>query len=635
LIDIDTLTAKTILADEIFEEIMADEDLMHQARLIIELTDKANDFGASIKKQFETLLKASKKMALQKAKEQKTLPSSQNTEQPMTDLDSPYPQMFCGSWIVNNNGVNGFNSLGMPITACYHPIIPVSVTRNIHTNNVKIKLAYKNYGEWQELTVDKAVVASATRATSLSGIGIGVDSEISKHFVRYISEMENWNQNTIKIEYSISKLGWVNNEFMPYSTKFVVDSDSRFPDAINSIKEKGSRDKWINLIKEIRQSKRFEPKISIVGSLASILIEPLNALPFILNLWTETGKGKTVCMMIAASCWANPDGFQYMSDPKDTVTSMELRLDLYNNLPFMLDDMSQVKEKYQGDFSALVYMLCSGKGKNRANVNLGMNPTTNWKNIILTNYEHSLVTETMQGGAVNRIIDVECLDENMFPNGNEVVGILKQNYGFIGREFIDAVKQIGFEKIREWQKKAYDAIIKRAKSLGVEKEEKQILPMSILLTADRIATEYIFNDGIYLDFNTCVDLLKNKGEVSENERAYEFILSEVNINRNKFIPDQNGQYRGEIWGAIDGGYAIIQKNIFSKFAKEGNFSERSFLSWAAKRNLIDSVKGRVTKQKRFDGAPSWCVFLKMPSDSEDDQGFMKVPEELHGKLPFN
>ena len=80
-------------------------------------------------------------------------------------------------------------------------------------------------------------------------------------------------------------------------------------------------------------------------------------------------------------------------------------------------------------------------------------------------------------------------------------------------------------------------IIDRAKELGQEKEEKQTIPLSVMLTADKIATDYIFKDGIYLDFDRCVNTLKNKGDVSENDRAYEFIMSEISININKFQED--------------------------------------------------------------------------------------------------
>ena len=154
-----------------------------------------------------------------------------------------------------------------------------------------------------------------------------------------------------------------------------------------------------------------------------------------------------------------------------------------------------------------------------------------------------------------------------------------------------------------------------------------------------------------MDFETCVNLLKNKGEVSENERAYQFIMSECNINRNKFVPESNGGYKGEIWGAIDKGYVIIQKNIFSIYAKKGNFSEKSFLSWAQKKELLSVASHGFTKQRRIEGAPSWCVFLKLPDDTlgdetpedkpkvvanlpTDAEGFVTIPEDLQGELPF-
>lgn len=332
-----------------------------------------------------------------------------------------------------------------------------------------------------------------------------------------------------------------------------------------------------------------------------------------------------------------------MTDAKSTVTALELRLDVLNNLPMFIDDMSQVKNKYDGDFSELVYMLCSGKGKDRANQALGLNKSTSWKNAIITNYEHSMITETMQGGAVNRVIDVECDEGNIFEDGHGVVEVITQNYGFAGRKFVDVIGQIGMDRVKEIQKKAYNSILERAKQLGVEKEEKQILPMSIILTADIIATGYIFEDGQYLKLEQCVDLLKNKGEVSENERAYESIMSEISIHINKFKPDERGEYKGEVWGAIENGYAIIYKNIFDRTCEKYNFSSKSFLSWASKKGLLDTAKGRNTKQKRLQGSLSWCVYLKLPEDYNDGQknelesdndGFVKVPEEMQEELPF-
>lgn len=637
--EINSLTAVTILESEVFEEILNDEDEIHQAQLLLTIIDRAKEVG--VKTKFETLYKAYKKEHSKREKAKTKLPEMQSYS-PVTDFDGNYEQMYCGGWICNDNGVRTTNQLGMEVIACYHPILPIQRLINIDTNKEKIKIAYKKKNRWNEIIFEKGVIASASRIVQLSEYGISVTSENARNLVRFLSDIENMNINKIDVQVSTGKLGWKKEEFVPFGSKIVFDGETKFKDAFESIKEFGDEESWLNLVKDIRKSERFEPKISLISSLASVLIEPLNALPFIVNLWGDTGKGKTVVMMLATSCWAYPGENSYMTDPKSTATALELRLDFLNNLPMLIDDMAQLKEKYGGDFSELVYMLCSGKGKDRANTSLGLNKSSTWKNVILTNGEHSLVTETMQGGAVNRIIDVEMEEGYIFSNGNEVVETIKKNYGFAGRRFLEAIDQIGVDRIKEWQQKAYKKIVERAKELGVEKEEKQVLPMSILLVADLIATDYIFEDKQYLDFNRCVDLLKNKGEVSENERAYDFIMSEVGINMNKFKPDDNGKYRNEIWGCIEKGYVAIMSNVFSRMCEKGNFSSKSFISWAKKRDLIDSVKGRNTKQKRLEGSLSWCVFIKMPhlgeaneeSENASHNGFTELTEEQQEELPF-
>lgn len=632
--EINSLTAETILEDDIFCEIFEQDDEIYKARLLLTLTDRAVELG--VKTKFEKLVSAYKKAKAKYDKDNKQEVTVPNNLERMTDFDGKYEQMRCGNWIANGNGIRTFNPFGGEILACYHPILPIQRLINAETGKEKIKLVYKKGNKWKDIIIDKGVIASANKIVGLADYGVSITSENARNLVKYLSDIENMNIDLIGTQMSTSKLGWIEGEFMPYGANIIFDNETRFKDAYDSIHEFGTEDTWMSLVRKIRKSERFEPKIYLAGSLASALVEPLNALPFIVNLWGDTGKGKTVAIMLAASCWAYPGGSDYVTDPKTTVTALELRLDFLNNLPMLIDDMAQLKDKYSGDFSELVYMLCSGKGKDRANATLGLNKSTTWRNVILTNGEHSLVTETMQGGAVNRIIDVEMSEGYIFENGNSIVETIKQNYGFCGQRFIDAVNEIGIPRIKEMQQDFLNRIVDRAKELGVEKEEKQTLPMSILLTADKIATDYIFEDGEYLDFKTCVDILKNKGEVSENDRAYDYIMSEIAINMNKFKPDKyTGDYKGEIWGSIERGYVIILSNVFNRMCEKGNFSSKSFLSWADKQGLIQTDKGRNTKKKRLDGSSSWCVFLKIQDESIDSDGFMKVPEDMQEELPFD
>ena len=56
--------------------------------------------------------------------------------------------------------------------------------------------------------------------------------------------------------------------------------------------------------------------------------------------------------------------------------------------------------------------------------------------------------------------------------------------------------------------------------------------------------------------------------------------------------------------------AIINSNAFNKILEKGGFSEKAFLSWAARNELIEiDSEGKYKKQKRIKGVKVRCVFL--------------------------
>nr|DAD99650.1 MAG TPA: active helicase ring shaped helicase [Siphoviridae sp. ct6bb17] len=618
-----------ILSIKTIESIMDEDDLLAREVMIQEAMDRAEQLKCLTK--FKTLINAAKKeekRLIELAK--RDVRAGAKTSNNVTDFTGCDESYDCGAWVANDNGVRTYTVMGERL-ACYHPIIPVARMINIQTGKEKVKLKFKKGAMWKDIVIDKSIIASSSKIVALADYGVSVTSENSKALVSYLSDVENLNVEEIEVRNSTSKLGWIKDDFVPYDVNVYFDNESNFKMLYESIRKEGKREKWYDLVKGIRATSRLEPKIYMASAFASVLIEPLNALPFIVNLWGDTGKGKTVALMLAASIYAFPGNNEYVTDPKSTITALETRTNFLNNFPVLIDDMSQIKNRFDDDFSTLVYFLCSGKGKERSNVNLGINATNSWKNVFLTNNEHSLVTETMQGGAVNRIIDVEMEEGYIFDNGNHVVEVIKKNYGYAGEEFIELVKDIGFDEISKIQKDFQQRIQDRAKEIGVEKEEKQVLPMSIILTADKLATENLFNDGQYLDFETCFNLLKDKDAVSENQRAYEHMISEIGINKNNFIIQGSSRddYR-QIWGVLEGEYAIILKNVFDKICKEANCSSRTFLSWARKKELIRVGKdGKSTKTKRINGIVQRCIWLKLPDDNDD---FVDVEK---GQLPFD
>lgn len=630
---IEAMNKKTILSDEVLGEVFEEQDEIAKARLIMQLSERAAELGVS--GQFKTLIAAYKKEI-----KKNSIPTNQGKSESMTDFASDvYPDMYCGGWIANENGVTMITPFGERC-ACSHPILPVKVLINNETQNAKIVLAFKRRGKWKEVTVDKDVISSNNKIVSLSKKMINVTTENSKALVQYLSDIETMNENLIPEQMSTSKLGWIKDSFVPYDDRIIFDNESSLNGAFNAVTSKGSYSKWLKLMTMIRSNNKLETNLYLAGSFASPLLHKFNALPFIVSTYGKTGKGKTVALMVASSVWADPEEGKYFTKAKTTDVALEVRLNFLNHLPLAIDDLTQIQKKVKDDFSSFVYDLCAGGGKDRSNQDIGLQAQRSWKNIILTNSERSLINDTMNGGAINRIIEVEASEGNIFDDAPMVVDTIKEHYGYAGEEFIRIISNMTLDELKTIQREFLDRIYERQLELGEEKEEKQIIPMSILLTADKIVTEQIFEDGNYLDFDRCYCLLKNKSDVSEEERAYDFIMSDIEMNINKFKPDIYGTYKGEIWGCIEKGYAIINSNAFNGMCDRGNFSRKSFLSWADRNGYLkSSAAGEPTKTKKISGNAMRCVFLKMdtlPDESDEsveNTEFREINEQE--EIPFD
>ena len=495
-------------------------------------------------------------------------------------------ELNCGMWVADMSGVKAFSDKGGYRLACYHPILPVERLFNLETGTEKMKLAYFRDHRWKVKIVDKDMIASNNKIIKLASYGIAVTSESAKNLVSYLADVENLND--IPISNSTSKFGWQGDDFIPFDETIKFDDESRFKELADSIKMAGSLEIWLDLVKKYRANKEHcEPQVYMSASFASALVSRLNILPFIVNLWGFTGRGKTVALKMATSIWADPGDGKYITDSYATQNAFEARLDVLNHLPLCLDDMSKVRDKMGGDFTDLVYLLCSGKGKDRSNIDLGINKAKTWSNTILSNMERPLATETMKGGAINRIIDFEMAPGYIFPNGegNKVVEILNENYGFAGYAFIDIIKKIGVPAIAQMRKDFEAKIKEEAKSQESEKEEKQIIPLSLILTADKLATDYIFRDSIYLDIPLMVQNLKDVNEVSEGQRAYDTIWDYVAMYKGKFTDTPN-EFSPESWGYISDGYVNLIPSALRSISTKENFSIKAFCSWARAKKVL-------------------------------------------------
>lgn len=628
MVPLNELTAETLLSNEVLTEVFDQEDELYRAELLASLGLKAAELR--VKTEFREMVSAYKKVEKEMKRQEREKVKAPCYLENWTNFSGPYDNMQCKEWLATETGICLRNpSTGYTdILACYHPILPIERLKNLETGEEQIKLAYKRNGRWEEIIVPKTMVTSANKIVSLSGRGIAVTSENAKYLVRYLADVENANEEHIAVQYSTSKLGWIRGGFLPYDTDIVFDGDARFRQIYESVGQAGSRAAWYEHVVALRKAGRIEVKFLLAAAFSSVLVQPLGGLPYFVDLWGETEGGKTVSLMLATSVWADPDENAYIKDYKGTEVGLEAICDLLNNLPLILDDSSKKNRKIEDNFEGLVYDLCSGKGKTRSNKELGLNRENHWKNCILTNGERPLSSYVTQGGAINRILEIEC-GERVFESPGSTAELVKRNYGHAGREFVEVIKELGTEKIREIQQEF------ARKLADDEKMQKQSLSLSIVLTADKIATDYLFKDGQYITLEEAKEVLVDRNELSDNERCYQFILDKVAMNPARFdIQNENV----EKWGVIENGYAIIYTTAFTALCKEGGFSRTSFLSWANRKDLIqaESSGKKMDKIKSFKGNKVRCVFLKLNDDADKD-GFVKVNQAENGQeeLPFH
>lgn len=613
---IEEVTKSDLLSREFMQEVFADEDEIERGVNIANLMDRARELKAYT--EFKILLDAFRKA------EKEIMPEkTKGSLCQWTNFESDeYDNMICGYWNATDKGILKPNS---DEYACYHPILPVERLKNIETGAEQIKLAYKRTGIWHEIVVPKSLIASASKIVALAEQGVAVTSENAKLLVKYLSDVENLNDNFIRIKRSTSKFGWLNKDFIPFDGDIIFDGDMKFKQVSESVTTQGSYTTWLDHARTVRARKRIESKFCLAASFASVLVAPLRGLPFFVDLWGGTEAGKSVALMLAASVWANPDENAFIGDYKSTETALEAKADMLNHLPMLLDDTSNQNRRLAENFESLVYVLCSGKGKTRSNKDIGINRESRWKNCIITNGEKPLTSYVNQGGAMNRILEISC-DSYIFEDPRLTASVVKNNYGYAGRDFIKILKEIGVEGIMEIQKSFLDELD------NDEKMQKQSLSLSIVLTADKIATDYIFKDGKYIDIEEAKQVLIDKNELSDNERCYRYIVDKVAMNPSRFDPRNEAI---EKWGIIEDGYAVIISTVMSDLCKQSGFSRVSFLKWASDKNLLLTNKGRTDFLKKFNGTPVRCVKLKLSDNSDFNSGFEQIDMINNDILPFN
>jgi len=572
---IDELDTKSILEEEVFKYILELKDPIKKETELVKLQIKAKEL--KIPTQFKNLFKRYQENYV------KNLKSKGGNKTQFTDC--PYNQLECGQWNADDSGVYkvDYNSMVQPIKikACPHPIIPVEIINNIDTNTEKVKLAFYKRKKWQYAIVEKKIIASNTAIIQLANRGIEVNSENAKNLVSYLADIIELN-NLETID-GITHLGWINKDFIPYTSKYKYDGDVAYKNIFESVSEKGNYETWKTEMKKLRVNSRTL-RFMMASSFASPLVKLFQINPFVVHLWGKSSNGKTVAQMICASIWGNPAKGKLLSSLDSTKVASERLCNFLKNMPLILDELQITKTKYK-TYDTLIYELTEGKGRDRGTVDGGLTETTEWDNIIIVSGEEPITSSSSKEGVKNRVIEIE-ENERIVKNGNEVVNLILNNYGFAGKEFVESIQN------KENLFDEYNNIVEMLKK--DQNSPKQINAIATILIADKIVSELIFKDNP-ITLEEAKDYFTK--DIDEADRYIDLIIDIANANINNFY-DSNNTFppSGQVWGKLekttDGNGAVIYYDFIP--TKLYQILEENSISWnGIKKKMAD--KGYIAK----------------------------------------
>lgn len=479
------------------------------------------------------------------------------------------------------------------------PVFPVERYVNKETGKEKVKIVFYKENKWKELTIDRSQLSISQKLLLLSDDGLDVNSNNVKYYIDYFSEI--MSRNDINKLESISHIGWRDNLFIPYDTSGIFDGEDDFKNIYKSICSKGNYDKWKKTIKELRKNKKI--RIIMDTTLASPLIEKLNIPTFILNVWSSaSGSGKTLSCMAAMSIWGNPEigGLTFSSNCTQnfytTVASF------MRNYTCYFDELQIIKNSKTINFDNLIMDLCNGTEKGRLNKNSQAREVKNWKNNFLFTNNDRMVNENAGEQIYNRVIDLEIRDK-IVENGQTIAKIIKENYGFAGKDYIRYIQKIGFDEIFNRFIKIFNQILETTNAT-----DKQANSIACILLANQLGNESIYEDEELLSIEDLQEYINDKEDIRTCIKAKSYIKNIIATNPKRFDRENYGEY----WGKKDEFTCTMNVEILSRELKKGGFEFNTIKKdWADMKFLETNSQGRYIFQTTVEGQKGTFVRLNI------------------------
>lgn len=500
------------------------------------------------------------------------------------------------------------------------PILPTQILANVDDDTERLEVSCYTYHRWKTITAKRSIWANQNKIIELADRGLDVDSSIGKRMSQFIAEIVALNREKIPLQKSVSHLGWTGPNgsiFVPYSSEITFDSTDEYRDYASAVTDsKGTLQEWAAGMAPLRAS--VPVRLMLDAAFASIILEKIPVLPFIVHLWGPTGCGKSVTLRLAASIWGNPADGKLTRTMNMTANSLMMTVAMLRNLPFFGDELQTIKTR-DFNYDKLIMQLTEGINRGRLRSDSSLHPTKSWKNLFLFTGEEPITVHNSGGGAKNRVIEIEA-DGQLIADGQQATEFALTHYGLAGKEFVeklpnylDEIKQ-GY---RTWRNTLKEA------TAGTD---KQIMAMAAILATDDVVRKLYWPAETALRSAEVAPFIKTAPDVSTALRAWKYIQNAIDIYQKNFIKDEEGipdpdsVHSTTIWGRFFGDSVFINRNALDKLLNEKCFSFDAIKKeWADAGYLIKYKNKYATHRSIVGNSGYYCqLSLYSPNPSEKD-----------------
>lgn len=433
------------------------------------------------------------------------------------------------------------------------------------------------------------------------GYQFPANSENARSLVRWLAAFEEANELP-EVE-SVSKLGWYGEQYVPVDN-ILVDADAGCADFIGAYQAKGELSVW----KDHAAKARINPYARFLMAAACVapLMKFAEIRSFLVLLWESSRQGKSAAMNIAASIWGNPT--ECLMQLNSTPVFIERLATFHNTATIYLDEKQSAQNPKNLEF--FCYLIANGRGKGRGN-KLGIQQTAKWRTVAILTGEEPLTNSSSLAGVKTRILEVRGKPFDNESDSRNVYTWAAQNYGHAGKIFIEKVKETSKEELRSDLEEIRRQLIEEfPEIIGSHIDALAAIGLAdLLLSKSVFATMTEIQKPEYQAFieaetakmlTVIADGLETASEVSDANRAEDFIESFIAQNNSKLQKDANGQIGEERDGIL-----FLLTDVLDKALKEAGFSyskARSELRDAGYfKTFIQNKKPMATTKRRFNG----------------------------------